>query len=102
MPLGDAASSPLEQQEALRRRADEASAELDNLRHANQHLQELVQQIYIRWQTYGQVCMPQSRTQNQPATAWSLNAGTAGQLKAQCRRQHLRVRMIDVELSSAS
>jgi hypothetical protein len=42
MPLGDAASSPLEQQEALRRRADEASAELDNLRHANQHLQELV------------------------------------------------------------
>ena len=44
MPLGDAASSPLEQQEALRRRADEASAELDNLRHANQHLQELVRQ----------------------------------------------------------
>jgi hypothetical protein len=42
MPLGDAASSPLEQQEALRRRADEASAELDNLRHANQHLQQLV------------------------------------------------------------
>lgn len=47
MPLGDAASSPLERQEALRRRADEASAELDNLRHANQHLQELVRQLSL-------------------------------------------------------
>lgn len=39
--IADICSSPA-QQEALQRRADEANAELDRLRQANQHLQELV------------------------------------------------------------
>ena len=47
VPAGDVAHSALEQQEVLRRRADEASAELDTLRQANQHLQELVRHAVL-------------------------------------------------------